>query len=84
MQTPHKLVLIWTTGPRVGNDERRRSCRMAFGYTVARARSQVITSHDCKITRPAILNWIGFSAFPNLFEAVRPTVRPDHVGVAEA
>lgn len=61
---PQKPTLIWNTGPRVsalyerleaggmrvGSDGKGRSCWMAFGYTLACARSQIIALHDCDIT----------------------------------
>lgn len=61
---PQRPVLIWNTGPRVtalyqqlesgsmrvGEDGKGRSCWMAFGYTLACGRSQIIALHDCDIT----------------------------------
>ena len=59
-----KPVLVWNTGPRlgrlyeklesggmcVGSDGKGRSCWMAFGYTLACGRCQIIALHDCDIT----------------------------------
>lgn len=60
---PQSVVVLWNDGPRieslyqrleqgrmtVGPDGKGRSCWMAYGYVLARGRSQVIALHDCDI-----------------------------------
>lgn len=60
---PHRPVLIWCTGPRigklysllakngidVGEDGKGRSAWTAYGYVLAREDSHVIALHDCDI-----------------------------------
>lgn len=63
-ELPHRVRLIWNDGPRIqsilnllvaknldiGHQGKGRGCWMAFGYILARNRSQVIALHDCDIT----------------------------------
>ena len=60
---PHKLNIIWNTGPNVeglynslkesnitvGKDEKGRSVWMAIGYVLACGNSSVVALHDCDI-----------------------------------
>lgn len=60
---PQPVAVIWNDGPRIqelyrkldegrmtiGPDGKGRACWLAYGYVLARGRSQVIALHDCDI-----------------------------------